>query len=336
MITVYGLLGPPGPDLRAAADAADHVVAPDRVLDALAVDDARRIRLGALSKAIQRIVELLPGRNEHVVKQTPGTNIVIVASGDPLFFGVVRTLRGHGLRPTVVTAPSSIATAFAAVGVPWDDAMVVSAHGRPLATAVNLARACPKVAVFTSPDNGIRELATALGDTPRWYVLAERLGEPDEQVRILDAATAAHTESAQPNVVLILADHPDDRGPGWGAVIAAPNWPQRPTVCDAAAVAFAALLPQPGELLWATGDLADDVAALAAWAGAAVDRDPARPRRANAPAPNAVLAPTLAALAGHTPQTVVLTQPPDAELPDDYTWTTRTVGDTTLTIGALI
>ena len=325
MIAVHGLLGEPGPDLRAAAESADFVVAPDRVLDALGVEDARRIRLGALRLAIERIVKL-----------TPDTNVVIVASGDPLFFGVVRSLRGHGLRPSVVTAPSSIATAFAAVGVPWDDAMVVSAHGRPLATAVNLAQAYPKVAVFTSPDNGIRELATALGDTPRWYVLAERLGDADEQVRILDAATAAQTEPLQPNVVLILADHPDELGPAWGAVMSAPNRPQRPTVSDAAAVAFAALLPEPGERVWAAGDLADDVAALAAWAGAAVDRDSTTQRPVEAPAPDAVLAPTSASFAGFTPQTVVLTAASDTDRLDEYAWTTRTVGGTTLTIGELI
>lgn len=313
MITVHGLLGSPGPELRAAADAADLVVAPDRVLDALAVDDPRRIRLGALRPVVEKIA-MLP----------PDTDIVVVASGDPLFFGVVRSLRKHGLRPAVHTAPSSIATAFAAVGVPWDDATVVSAHGRPLATAVNLARVHAKVAVFTSPDNTVAGLATALGDTPRWYVLAERLGEDDEQIRILDAATARTIDAAQPNVVLILADHPDEPGPAWDAVIAAPNRPPRPVVTPAAAVAFAALLPEPGELLRATGDLADDVAALAAWTGAAVDP--------TAPDPDALLAPNTDVLADIAPRAVVLTAA-TGDLPADYTWTTHDVAGHTLTIG---
>ncbi|MFV0430505.1 MAG: precorrin-6y C5,15-methyltransferase (decarboxylating) subunit CbiE [Arachnia sp.] len=320
MITVFGLLGAPGTDLIQAAADATYVVAPDRVLDALDVAPQRRIRLGALRPAVAQLAGLPP--------EVP---VVVVASGDPLFFGVVRSLHQHGLQPRVVTGASSIASAFARVGVPWDDAVVVSAHGRPIATAINLARAHPKVAVFTAPDSGLAELAAALEDQQRWYVLAERLGETDEKIQILTTEQARAAETSHPNVVLILADHPDAPGPGWGATIAGPDRAPRPRPSAAAAVAFAALLPEPGELLWATGDLAADVAALAAWSGAAVDRDPAIPRPEAAALPEVVLAGDPAALQGISPRAVVLDT--GGPLPGGYRWTEHVLAERTIWAG---
>ncbi len=52
----------------------------------------------------------------------------VLASGDPGFFGIVRALRERGLPVTVLPAVSSVALAFARVGLAWDDAVVVSAR----------------------------------------------------------------------------------------------------------------------------------------------------------------------------------------------------------------
>ena len=45
----------------------------------------------------------------------------MLASGDPGFFGIVRALRARGIRPCVIPAVSSVADAFARVGLDWDD-----------------------------------------------------------------------------------------------------------------------------------------------------------------------------------------------------------------------
>ncbi len=217
MITVHGLLGAPSPELREAAARADMVVGGRRHLDALDVEPERRITMGALRLAVEKVREL-----------PESAQVVVIASGDPLFFGVVRSLRAAGFRPAVVPAVSSIAAAFAAVGLPWDDAAVVSVHGRPLQPALDLARTVGKVAVFTSADNGIRELAAGLSDLERWYVLAERLGETDEQVRVLTAAEALVTEPREPNVVLILDRPPSAADAPWPGDIAGPQ-PSGPT-----------------------------------------------------------------------------------------------------------
>ena len=82
-----------------------------------------------------------------------GTTVCVLASGDPGFFGIVRPLLRVIDRKNLVIlpAPSSVSLAFARIGLPWDDATVISAHGRPLADAVGAIRVARKVAVLTSP-----------------------------------------------------------------------------------------------------------------------------------------------------------------------------------------
>ncbi len=199
MITVYGHLGAPHEELRRAVREADVVVGGRRHLDDLEVPQEKRIVLGGLSAAVQRIREL-PG----------DTEVVILASGDPLWFGVVRRLRAAGLRPRVVTRASSVAEAFARVGLPWEDAITVSTHGRPVEPAIAAAKRYAKVAVMTDPREPLTRLTEPLEGLERVFVLAERLGEDDERVRILGGGELAAVEDVrQPSVVLILERHPD-------------------------------------------------------------------------------------------------------------------------------
>lgn len=317
MITVYGLLGEPSLELRTAAASAEVVVGGARQLDALNVAPQRRITLGALGPAIEKITAL-----------PAASPVLVVASGDPLFFGVVRTLRAAGLRPKVVAALGSVAAAFAAVALPWEDAEVVSVHGRPLAAALNLARANPKVAVFTSAEHGVRELAAALADVQRWYVLAERLGEPEEQVRVLSRAQALSVTPVEPNVVLVLAEPPQRLDPAWSGWLARPARAGR-QVSAAAAVAFTRLLPEPGELLWATGPLGDEVAALASWVGAAVALGGPTP-----PGPiDVAVAASPELLQAHQPRSIVITGELAFSLPASYRWQSEQIGDHQLRTG---
>lgn len=318
MITVYGLLGTPSAELRQAVQDADWVVGGQRHLDTLSVAQSRRITLGSIHAATSRLGAM-----------AEADQVIVLASGDPLFFGVVRTLRAAGLTPRVVSAPSSVQTAFAAVGLPWEDAEVVSVHGRPLAPAVNLARANPKVAVLTSAENSIRQLATALIDRPRWFVLAERLGEPDQRVRVLTHAQAVEVEPVEPNVVLILDSPPAELNPDWAGQLARPSRAKVAQVSAAAAVIFARLLPEPGELLWAEGPLAAEVSALAAWAGAAV----ARPGVGGTP--EVILTADSELLNYHRPRAVALTEVSPITLPPHYHWQREQIGEHLITTGVL-
>ncbi|MGH9087695.1 MAG: precorrin-6y C5,15-methyltransferase (decarboxylating) subunit CbiE, partial [Acidimicrobiales bacterium] len=113
--------------------------------------------------------------------------VCVLASGDPGFFGIVRGLLRMVDRKDlrVLPAPSAVSLAFARLGLPWDDAVVVSAHGRPLADAVGLARTAHKAAVLTSPDAPPESLGAALvesGATMDLVAVCSRLGTTEEAV----------------------------------------------------------------------------------------------------------------------------------------------------------
>lgn len=172
MITVVGCDGGPlAPAAREALDAAACVAGAPRHLDAVPVPAAaRRIQLGALEPTLDDVLSC-------------AGPAVVVASGDPGFFGIVRALRARGVSPRVVPAVSSVAMAFARLGLPWDDALVLSAHGRDPQRVLAAALAHPKVAILTArrgagPDRFVGELRAA----GRRVVVAERLGAADERL----------------------------------------------------------------------------------------------------------------------------------------------------------
>lgn len=289
MIEVYGYLGSPDEGVRRAVAAAGRVVAGTRALEALSVPAERRIVLGGVTAAIEALTA-------YEAAGRPDGPAAVLASGDPLLYGVVRRFRAGGLSCRVHPGVSSIAAAFAAVGLPWDDAQVVSAHGHGMAPTWAACRALAKVGILTAPGHGVREIAGALADLTRWYVVAERLGESDELVRILDGPTARDiTDVAEPNVVLVLAHEPGSPdalgqvGPyaGGPRVIARERGgtdsgsdsgaPGRPSIRGAAGRQSPALaqvlgrwVPILGDTVWTAGEPAEQVAAWCARTGAAV------------------------------------------------------------------
>ena len=71
---------------------------------------------------------------EHAGTGPAGGGLVVLASGDPMFYGIGSTLvRLLGAeRVTVLPHPSSVSLAAARLGWPLDDVDVVSLVGRPL------------------------------------------------------------------------------------------------------------------------------------------------------------------------------------------------------------
>ncbi|MDX3450667.1 precorrin-6y C5,15-methyltransferase (decarboxylating) subunit CbiE [Streptomyces sp. ME02-8801-2C] len=284
MITVIGTgTGAPlAPDAAAVVAGAALVVGGRRHLAAVSgamAEGAERVVLGALAPALDTV-------EEYVVKELP---VVVLASGDPGFFGIVRALAerfGAG-RLDVRPGVSSVATAFARLGLTWDDAVIVSAHGRALRTAVNVCRARPKVAVLTGPGAGPAELGAALADEPRARVLvvASALGDPDlERVeRVTPAEAAARDWGDAVSVVLCLdearalAPAPVTVGGGftgpaqWALVEG--EFAHRDsmiTKLEVRALALARLGPRLGDLVWDVGAGSGSVAVECARLGAAV------------------------------------------------------------------
>lgn len=284
MITVIGLDGSPiALDAAAALARASLVVGGRRHLEAVRpADGARTMPIGDLRRAL----DALAGHDGDAV---------VLASGDPGFFGIVRALRCRGLTFTVIPAVSSVAQAFARAGLAWDDAVVVSAHGRDPRQAVNVCRAYPKVAVLTGPGAGPAEIGAALAGWDRSLLVCELLGEPGERLTACEPEQAASRDWAGPNVLLVLAtEEKPAAGPGWlwprpPATSAARGWalPEEEfdsrdaviTKAEVRALALARLAPGPGTLIWDVGAGTGSVGIECARFGAAViavERDEAR------------------------------------------------------------
>ncbi|WP_052850777.1 precorrin-6y C5,15-methyltransferase (decarboxylating) subunit CbiE [Streptomyces avicenniae] len=296
-VTVIGWDGTPlAPGARAALRAATLVAGAPRHLDLPDVPPrAARVPLGSVALAAQHIA-------------AHRGSAVVLADGDPGFFGVVRALRdpAHGLEVEVVPAVSAVATAFARAGMPWDDARVVVASRRTLRRAVNVCRAHPKVAVLTAPGAGPAEIALLLGPVHRTFVICEALGTDRERVSVLTSDTVSQRQWTDPNVVIVIGgggiarrgteswlagEDPGVRAEprGWGLPPAAylppaqpgprPSGPPRtgaPAHDDPGssprlrALHLAALGPRSGDLLWDVGTGDGLLAADAARLGAAV------------------------------------------------------------------
>jgi precorrin-6Y C5,15-methyltransferase (decarboxylating) len=302
MITVIGT-GTTGTDgafpVAAQVAAADLVVGAARHLDAAGVPAGpRRLELGPLAPAL----DVVAG---YVREERP---VTVLASGDPGFFGIVRALGERFSAAALDVRPSapSIAVAFARLGLSWDDAVVVSAHGRALRTAVNVCRAHRKVAVLTGPGAGPAELGAALAGTGlrRTLVVAGALGTAAESVvRVSPEEAAGRPWPAAVSVVLCLGDEaalPAGRArtvAGAGPAPAGWALPEEEfahrdsmvTKAEVRALVLARLGPRTGDLVWDVGAGSGSVAVECARFGAAVvaverDADGVARVRANAAA----------------------------------------------------
>ena len=137
--------------------------------------------------------------------------VVVLASGDPLWFGLGRILcdRIGAERLRFHPAPTSLQLAFARIGRPWQDADWVSLHGRdPEILASTLQKRPAALAVLTDPNQGgagtVQQMLRSSGleaSTDLW--LCENLGHPDERVQLI-APHAALPKDLQPLLIALL------------------------------------------------------------------------------------------------------------------------------------
>ncbi|NUK50496.1 precorrin-6y C5,15-methyltransferase (decarboxylating) subunit CbiE [Streptomyces lunaelactis] len=240
---------------------------------------ARELTLGPLAPALDVIEK---------ERTQGGARVVVLASGDPGFFGIVRALAERFGADALDVRPGapSVAVAFARIGLPWDDAVVVSAHGRDLRTAVNVCRAHPKTAVLTGPGSGPAELGAELAyrATERTLVVATALGDPEhERIERMTPAEAAAREWDAVSVVLCLDERralTPARRTVAGPRLSPSRWAldegefehrdSMITKFEVRALALARLGPRTGDLVWDIGAGSGSVAVECARFGAAV------------------------------------------------------------------
>ncbi|CRM65567.1 bifunctional cobalt-precorrin-7 (C(5))-methyltransferase/cobalt-precorrin-6B (C(15))-methyltransferase [Pseudomonas sp. Wu6] len=190
-----------------------------------------------------------------------GEPVCVLASGDPMFYGVGASLARQIAADEllVIPAPSSVSLAAARLGWPLQDVVTVSVVSRPFA-AINAHLASGVRLLVLSNDGGspalIAALLTQAGFGPSRLTVFEHLGGANE--RRLDglAADWHHLGTADLNLVAIdclacsdtpplsrLAGLPDSAFQHDGQL----------TKRDVRAMTLARLAPMPGELLWDVG-----------------------------------------------------------------------------------
>ncbi len=143
-------------------------------------------------------------------------DVAVLASGDPLLFGIARTLmeRFGPERVQIFPALSAVQLACARFKIPWDDLPLISLHGRPIELLAGRLIAQPKTLLLTDPQRSPSRIAADLlalleahNDTERINRLhvrvAENLGWPEERLWEGSLEEAARERFADPNLMLI-------------------------------------------------------------------------------------------------------------------------------------
>ena len=153
---------------------------------------------------------------ERLAAIAPDAAVVVLASGDPLWFGIGRLLL-DAMPPERLRfhpGPSSLQLAFARVGRPWQDASWLSLHGRdPAPLAARLQQRPAALAVLTDPGRGgaeeVRCCLRAAGLEQAYaFWLCERLGHSNERVQRLAPADHLPADLDPLHLVLLLAEQP--------------------------------------------------------------------------------------------------------------------------------
>jgi precorrin-6B C5,15-methyltransferase / cobalt-precorrin-6B C5,C15-methyltransferase len=249
---------------------ADLLLGADAVLDLIPETRGQRHRIGPDLSEVVRTLEQNLGRKK----------MVVLAGGDPLFYGVARYLCERLGKDHFEVLPhvSSMQLAFARVKETWEEAYLTNLATHPLETVLDRIRTAETVGLFTSAELGpgeiARQLLTRGLDYFRAYV-CENLGGPDERVTQAELSDIAEMEFSPLNVMILKRKpgRPDQpRSPGRLRRFGNPDdvfTQSRPksgliTQAEVRAIALAQLNLQPGMVVWDVGAGSGSVAIEAA------------------------------------------------------------------------
>ena len=183
-------------------DDAELIVGPPAMLAIVTNRQAQHVEIGATFDDAVRLI------GEH-----PARQIVVLATGDPLFYGIARYLCGRlgKERFEVIPHVSTMQLAFARVKESWDEAYLTNLASQHLERVVERVRTAEKVGLFTTEEIPPNVVAQALLESRIDYFLVyvcENLGAPDERVTQGSIADVAQRKFSPLNV-MILVRQPD-------------------------------------------------------------------------------------------------------------------------------
>ncbi|WP_129628438.1 precorrin-6y C5,15-methyltransferase (decarboxylating) subunit CbiE [Candidatus Oscillochloris fontis] len=202
-----------------------------------------------------------------------GLRAVVLASGDPLCYGIGASLRRSFSAEVleIVPAPSAYQLAFAALGEPWHDAALLSAHGRPTRDVVRAVCLSSKAGILTDDQHTPGVIAQALLDAgmspQRPCAVCENLGEPEQRIVRGSLGEIAGASFAPLNVLVIWNEEPEGQRLAGAVPMPCEEVPTHPGIPDKAIstsgglltqreirlLSLAELAPQAGEIFWDLG-----------------------------------------------------------------------------------
>ena len=201
-------------------------------------------------------------RSVEAVLAARGRPVVVLASGDPFFYGVGVTLSRRIARAEmrVFPAPSSFSLAASRMGWALQDTVCVSLHGRPLDLIRPHLHPGSRILALTSDSNGPAALAALLSESgfgSSALTVLEALGGARERVSRHQAQNFALADADMLNVcaVEVSADSAAARvlafTPGLDDALFEHDG--QITKREVRALTLSALAPKRGELLWDVG-----------------------------------------------------------------------------------
>lgn len=211
---------------------------------------------GGLSSLVERL-------------QTETRSTVILASGDPLFYGIGGYL-AKKCKVEIYPHASSVQLAFARMGDSWQDAYIASVHGRSMKGLAQRIDGKEKVALLTDKDNSPSEIAKYLlsfGMTEYDAFVGENLGSSAEKTGWYSLEEMMDQLFSELNVVVLKRKGPS---PVWPLGIADEEFAQRKpdkgliTKKEVRVLSIAQLSLKPDSIMWDIGTCTGSVAIEAA------------------------------------------------------------------------
>lgn len=177
---------------------ADIVIGENHTLGLLPPGRAERVLMGADPEAAVRTIQASPGKR-----------IVVLAVGDPLFYGTAQYLfdRLGEDRFEVIPHVSTMQLAFARVKESWEDAYLTNLSGADIDSVIERIRGAEKVGIFTSEEWSPPKVAKALLDSGIDYFTAyvcENLGSPNERVTRGELSDLVGQQFSPLNVMILV------------------------------------------------------------------------------------------------------------------------------------
>ena len=302
-----------GQAARAALDSAEVLVGGERHLAMLSPDGRERLAWPSPFSALT-----------GTLQQRKPRRVAVLATGDPMWFGVGATLARQipAEEMLVIPTPSAFSLAAARLGWALADCRTLSVHGRPLALLQSYIQPDARLLVLAHDSETPAKAAEIL--TNRGYgasrlTVLERMGSANEN-RIANTAVMWGSQAVAPFHTLAIECVPE---PDAAALPTVPGLPDdayrhdgQLTKREVRAATLAALGPTPGALLWDVGAGSGSIGIewMRAAPGArayAIERNAAR-TAAIAENAEALGTPDLQVLSGSAPAILADLEPPDA------------------------